>query len=405
MFPVKEGEDLLVEIVATQIKLSGKTANAGFIGMISEIVNDQRKDLVAILQRLSSDVVAMEAHTVKLGTPILSVYENLRPTYGNTERLMNLLPRISEKRWCENEKRVYSQANTSTHQSIVDDEFRGDLLSIQKSAILVSQWSMLLTSRQRRGSTMKTINLPRRLEVWSDEASSTSAPIVLPSHDKFKQSCDGAGADRRVSSIMAGLLYRWLEARCSEWHAELTRDKLLQSIDKDADAEFTLDEKGDINNRKKKKASESVMASTVDENMAHAVKKTPVPGNNEKNLLKHDKAGDPRVMGTSNAAHMEFREEHATKHEDTRTNSKDTIRSFQLNSPPHSPSRPPPDSPPYNYAPSSPHTLLRILHNIITHQVLRQILLRILHDTITQRTLQQIFLKVAKMISVITFQV
>ena len=70
------------------------------------------------------------------------------------------------------------------------------------------------------------------------------------------------------------------------------------------------------------------MASTVDENMAHAVKKTPVPGNNEKNLLKHDKAGDPRVMGTSNAAHMEFREEHATKHEDTRTNSKYTIGSF-----------------------------------------------------------------------------
>ena len=246
MFPVQEGEDLLVEIVATQIKLSGKTANAGSIGMINDIVNDQREDLVAILQRLSSDVVAMEAHTVKLGTPILSVYDNLRPTYGDTERLMNLLPRISEKRWCENEKRVYSQANTSTHRSIVDDEFRGDLLSIQKSAILVSQWSMLLTSRQRRGSTMKTINLPRRLEVWSDEASSTSAPIVLPSHDKFKQSCDGAGADRRVSSIMAGLLYCWLEARCSEWHAEVTRDELLQSGDKDADAEFTFDEKGDI---------------------------------------------------------------------------------------------------------------------------------------------------------------
>ena len=156
MFPVKEGEDLLVEIVATHIKLSGKTANAGSIGMISKIVNDQRKDLVAILQRLSSDVVAMEAHTVKLGTPILSVYENLRPTYGNTERLMNLLPRISEKRWCENEKRVYSQANTSTHQSIVDDEFRGDLLSIQKSAILVSQWSMLLTSFNNENNKFTT---------------------------------------------------------------------------------------------------------------------------------------------------------------------------------------------------------------------------------------------------------
>ena len=157
MFPVKEGEDLLVEIVATQIKLSGKTANAGFIGMISEIVNDQRKDLVAILQRLSSDVVAMEAQTVKLGTPILSVYDNLRPTYGDTEQLMNLLPRISEERWCEYEKRVYySQANTSTHRSIVDDEFRGDLLSIQKSAILVSQWSMLLTSFNNENNKFTT---------------------------------------------------------------------------------------------------------------------------------------------------------------------------------------------------------------------------------------------------------
>jgi hypothetical protein len=35
-----------------------------------------------------------------------------------------------------------------------------------------------------------------------------------------------------MSSIVVGSLYRWLEARCSEWHAEVTSDELLQSVEK-----------------------------------------------------------------------------------------------------------------------------------------------------------------------------
>ena len=72
--------------------------------------------------------------------------------------------------------------------------------------------------------------------------------------------CQGGGGRRRVTAIMTGLLYRWLQDRCNEWHAELTQKELLESMVDEpiADAKSTEPKaraKGKKSKKKKDKKS------------------------------------------------------------------------------------------------------------------------------------------------------
>lgn len=46
-----------------------------------------------------------------------------------------------------------------------------------------------------------------------------------------EEACEGGGGKRRITCILAALLYRWLCDRCMEWHADLTQNELLGAID------------------------------------------------------------------------------------------------------------------------------------------------------------------------------
>lgn len=50
--------------------------------------------------------------------------------------------------------------------------------------------------------------------------------------------CQGGRGKRRVSCILSSLLYRWMVARCDEWHAELTQLELLQAMENDNALDF-----------------------------------------------------------------------------------------------------------------------------------------------------------------------
>jgi hypothetical protein len=65
---------------------------------------------------------------------------------------------------------------------------------------------------------------------------------------EIKNPCEGGG-ERKVSVILATHLYRWLEAKYDEWHAELTREELLQEA-----MEFTTPQVSASKTSKKKKS-------------------------------------------------------------------------------------------------------------------------------------------------------
>ena len=93
-------------------------------------------------------------------------------------------------------------------------------------------------------SPLFPLDLPSRLSVWLNSTS-----------DNMK--CSGDGGEHRVSSILSGLIYRWLEAQCLEWHAELTRDELLKSMEESAVVDIPS-EGGRKSKKKKKKKKRMV---------------------------------------------------------------------------------------------------------------------------------------------------
>jgi hypothetical protein len=48
---------------------------------------------------------------------------------------------------------------------------------------------------------------------------------------KKDEACSGGGGKRRITSILAGFIYRWLVNRCEEWNSELAEAELLTSVE------------------------------------------------------------------------------------------------------------------------------------------------------------------------------
>jgi len=119
--------------------------------------------------------------------------------------------------------------------------------SMNTSQLLTMQWIYMLCMRQ----SFMPIDfvLPKRLDDWMESISGSEIKLAKPIKEDIPR-CEGTGAKRRVSSIFSVLLYRWLETRCSEWHAELTQNELLTSVDVDE----PVVKEGATKSSKKKKA-------------------------------------------------------------------------------------------------------------------------------------------------------
>jgi hypothetical protein len=87
-----------------------------------------------------------------------------------------------------------------------------------------------------------------------ESISGNDIDLAKPAEKGRATKCDGLGAKRRVSCVISALLYRWLEARCFEWHAELTQNELLTDIDF---IEPVVIEGGAKSNKKKKAKKKS----------------------------------------------------------------------------------------------------------------------------------------------------
>ena len=85
--------------------------------------------------------------------------------------------------------------------------------ALNKSEVLLMQWIHILSLEIYSKSPNKKFHINRELKLYMD--------------GEIKNPCEGGG-ERKVSVILATLIYRWLEAKFNEWHAELTREELLQ---------------------------------------------------------------------------------------------------------------------------------------------------------------------------------
>jgi hypothetical protein len=123
------------------------------------------------------------------------------------------------------------------------------------TGIAVSQW-LYIREMQRTTSITNKATIPIRLKEWMIAAERRDH-LTLPGN----QDCMGNGGKRRLACIIASLYYKWLVARCDEWHADLIHTELLE------DATFVLhpaEETGDAKlkpatkKKRKKKAVVSV---------------------------------------------------------------------------------------------------------------------------------------------------
>jgi hypothetical protein len=93
-------------------------------------------------------------------------------------------------------------------------ELEGNMTrALNKSGAIWMQWIHVLCMENYSISPNKKFHINRELRIFMD--------------GEIKNPCEGGG-ERKVSVILATLLYRWLEAKYDEWHAELTREELLQ---------------------------------------------------------------------------------------------------------------------------------------------------------------------------------
>ena len=86
------------------------------------------------------------------------------------------------------------------------------------------QWLTAISLQQCKESAMETLLLPPRLATWLDSTRGTNVEQA----NNLQKMCRGGGGECRISSIITSLIYRWLESRCSEWHAELLADELVK---------------------------------------------------------------------------------------------------------------------------------------------------------------------------------
>ena len=210
IFPDQASEELMRQFIAARINMSFKTVQGSQtkVEAIERKAREQREEMSSLIKTIRRIVMAMEdfAPETKL--------DFLNKGYSS-----------NEDAYYELEKKLQQDDCTGSV---------GDALLLKKSFHLIMQWLILLCSKQCNESSMESLTLPSRLDKWLDGTTGTAMPKSMPGDDikkNKKEECPGDAGQRRVSSILAALLYRWLEERCSEWHAELTRDELLQSMD------------------------------------------------------------------------------------------------------------------------------------------------------------------------------
>jgi len=138
---------------------------------------------------------------------------------------------------------------------------------LRKSSYLATRWLTILCASKEDGKGLlhSSLELPSRLEVWLNYTS-----------NNMKLKCIMGSGKRRVSSIISGLIYRWLEAQCSEWQAELTRDELLKSMEEPATQAVSPRKGGHKSKKKKKKKKRLVDKANVSSPHPEEIMPSPV---------------------------------------------------------------------------------------------------------------------------------
>lgn len=136
--------------------------------------------------------------------------------------------------------------------------------------------------QSRMITSVETPPLPLQLKRWMlqderqfDEWRLGSPSSTTPSyHQMYCQ--PGRGGKRRVMCVLAGLVYRWLEDRCTEWKAEIAEKELLADFDfaepvSAANTSVPTDgfnaNKPNKSGKKKKKKNKAAMSSNAAESL------------------------------------------------------------------------------------------------------------------------------------------
>ena len=125
---------------------------------------------------------------------------------------------------------------------------------LEQSLEVIMLWLIVLCKRQFNESSMESL-VPPHIDEWLDS---------IKNEEIAKTDLCRDTGEHRVSSILSGFIYRWLEARCSEWQAELTRDELLQSF---RSKEPDVVSKGERKSRKKNESTDLSQADQVVETL------------------------------------------------------------------------------------------------------------------------------------------
>ena len=226
-----------------------------------------------------SNISKLASYEESLGGQIAKYYRdvvkilNLSESYGFSSSKDSILDKMFEdlddKRMEEEvKKRDYSNGHPYTcrkrkelGKSIVEvqDKLASTITEcnrvIKRSSIAMKQWIVLLAIRQKRDSALESLSLPGALMHDADLGEASSAWTA--SNDDEDEKCDGRDAERRFACVIATQVYRWLEKQSVEWHADLTREELIQS---EMDLPTTAGKSGAKKKKKKKKSKQPATA-------------------------------------------------------------------------------------------------------------------------------------------------
>jgi len=242
----QEEEGLFVQLVSARINLSQVVTIMQTSGILTsgvECMSEKfSKEINGLCKKIRKIISTMENEALETGIDFLSkAFKANEYSHDNLKSAVDHVSTLSEMDDFETVKKDAEEVSNMT-------------MLLEKSVWIMMQWLTVLCSRQCKESATKSLTLPPRLETWLDTTSGNNASQA----DNLKLTCSGVGGENRVSSIISGLIYRWLEARCAEWHAELTRDELLQSMEEPAKA--VSPRKGGRKSKKKKAATNSIGA-------------------------------------------------------------------------------------------------------------------------------------------------
>lgn len=240
VFPSREIETQVRDLIDAKISLAQKTTISASLEQMKSKEKEMYDD-VREKDAMVFDVV--EAQMIDL-TGEESPLQFLRDGYDKHEAI-----RVE----CDKQHHLLAAKSIALDDHHLD---HADVtLILKKSHETLMQLIYLICMRQHKKHSGERKLMSLRLKHWMERAKGCQYASTDDVKDDGKsENCDGrASSDgrRRINSIVSTFLYRWLEARCSEWHAELTRDELLQSMEMD-DPVLTAPEAGSKPSKKKK---------------------------------------------------------------------------------------------------------------------------------------------------------